>query len=102
MIVINTNPNTNPIIDKIKKTTWGAKFESVNPVVFGLSTYFGIKINIKIKTTGIMTPIILYNYGLAELRHIKHQNTLNTIAIIIINVPAPIPNIIPLVDWQFI
>lgn len=98
LIVIKTKPITNPMIEITKNITCGTKFESVNPVVFDLSFYFGIKINTNIKTTGIMTPIILYNYGLDELRHIKHQNTLNTIAIIIMNVPAPIPNTMPLFD----
>ncbi len=98
LIVIKINPNTNPIIEITKNITCGTKLESVNPVVFGLSIYLGIKINTNIKTIGIMTPIILYNYGLDELRQIKHQNTLNTIAIIIMNVPVPIPNIMPLVD----
>lgn len=95
-IVINTNPTKKPIIDITKNITWGTKFESVSPVVVGLLVYFGMKTNIRIKIIGIVTPIILYSYGFDELRHIKHQNTLNTIAIIIMNVPAPIPKIIPL------
>jgi hypothetical protein len=51
---------------------------------------------IKIKMIGIMTPIILKSSGFDEFLHSKHQNTLNTIAIIIINVPIPISNIRPL------
>jgi hypothetical protein len=55
--------------------------------------------NISISITGIITPMIEYISGFEELRHIRHHTTLNTIAIIIIRVPIPIPNTFPL-DWQ--
>ena len=42
-----------------------------------------------------MTPIIEYTSGLEELLQAKHHTTLNTIAMIIMNVPIPIPNILP-------
>ena len=83
-----------------KNITWGIKFESLIEVVGGRFTYFGMNMNIKIRIKGIITPIIEYTSGLEELLQAKHHTTLNTIAMIIMNVPIPIPNILPDVFWQ--
>ena len=40
------------------KIMWGMKLESVMEVVTGRSAYFGMKIKIKIRMTGMATPMI--------------------------------------------
>lgn len=75
---------------------------SVIAVVAGRFTYLGIKMNMIINITGTTKPNIEYTSGLDELRHNRHHSTLKTIARIIMNVPTPIPKILPLEDWQFI
>jgi len=88
--------SNSPIIEITIKTMCGIKFESVIAVVGGRFTSFGMKIKMMIKMIGTINPIIEYTSGFDELLHNKHHNTLNTIAMIIINVPTPIPNILPL------
>ena len=44
--------------------------------------------------------MIEYTYGQDELRQAKHHTTLNAIAIMMMNVPIPIPAIRPEDDWQ--
>lgn len=94
--MMKAKANNNPIIDITINTICGMKLESVIAVIGGRLTSFGIKINIIISIIGTINPMIEYIYGLDELLHNKHHNTLNTIAMIIIKVPTPIPNILPL------
>ncbi len=82
-------------------TIWGIKLESVIDVVAGRLISFGMKIKMMISMIGMATPMMEYTSGLDELLQAKHHTTLNTIAIIMINVPTPIPKIRPELFWQF-
>ena len=97
---MKTKATINPTIEMTKNTICGMKFESVIEVVNGRSLYLGMKMKIINRIIGIITPIIEYTSGFDELLHARHHTTLNAMAIMMMNVPTPMPNILPEEFWQ--
>lgn len=57
-IIMKNRASNSPIMEITMKIMWGIKLESVIAVVGGRLTYFGIKINMMIRITGTISPII--------------------------------------------
>ena len=55
-----------------------------------------MKMKMMMSRIGMMMPTMLYNSGRLELLQARHQTIEKTIARIMMNVPIPIPAILPL------
>jgi hypothetical protein len=87
----NTPKITKPSIDNTIKIICGIKFPSVMLLLGCLWLLLGVRTKANINIAGTNNPKIEYISGLLELLQARHQIIEKIIAIIIINVPTPMP-----------